>query len=822
MAGNLDNNIFRKSGRKKWTLFRGSRGLFQRVGTEMAEDGCPDAQFKLAKDLIEKPCDSPAEEKENATEGVYWLLRASEQGHVEATELLKQCLEEGKGITEHNISEVIECLETTRNEKISVKAIKDLFMNFSEGEEFITSNQLLSKLREVEQIENTKKLPQIEANRNQVEDWKDRIDQPSGHKLTEDVLVSAARTYARGELPTISHSLVLPERSICNLKYVNSVFKLFLFPLTFSRFYSYLLSFNPRLLLSLFYVSPAHLKIFLFIIVYQTFKFEAIFSALPMLVFYSSFLIMIAATCQMLKYRKRLRHFRCWSNLFLLYGGESFSPEEAEFLHCRNGVSAYGFYFVFLLVNLFIQSFTPVQSYFQAEVTFTSFLFTILTLFAFTFTKSRYISGHKSIDYVGLFSFMLHILAKYPYETDSVVGKGWRFLDLQIPTFASYVVGNGVEFCLNFRAIFYLIIPAVLLKMAARHNWRGIYTDFIPHCVTLSWWQLTLIYAQDATWYSLIRPALALVGVVFFLPLTALTALLLPLYTVYEYIINNQELWTMGATILAALTIPVLTLKRRITGKITKFFTALQVILSVIGIIYFLQKNNINLVSTYQEVITGETSYVDVSEFTSYCSSFQTVYTDIGRVERELTCSQLSGLPVHWKGKVKRTKIRNIHNPLTSFSNKLPSFISKHFNCWFGTEYPLCSESFRLSFCKTLSSSCHLGNWNNYEFEVAIEINVNDEYILPASLIASHTFYNFTRRLNAEDDIMFIGKLMPNEKGILNSTFPQIELNSIACISCLDTELTEKSDKITITDSYFYNFIKYLLNFLFNPLIVFK
>ena len=39
-----------------WCNEGGSRGLFQRVGTEMAEDGCPDAQFKLAKDLIQKPC----------------------------------------------------------------------------------------------------------------------------------------------------------------------------------------------------------------------------------------------------------------------------------------------------------------------------------------------------------------------------------------------------------------------------------------------------------------------------------------------------------------------------------------------------------------------------------------------------------------------------------------------------------------------------------------------------------------------------------------------------------------------------------------------
>jgi wolfamin len=110
------------------------------------------------------------------------------------------------------------------------------------------------------------------------------------------------------------------------------------------------------------------------------------------------------------------------------------------------------------------------------------------------------------------------VLAKYPYETDTVVSKGWRFLDLHVPTFASYVIGkwniflssiiyiilteyinvlgNGVEFCLNFRALFYLILPAIMVKMAARNNWRGIYTDLIPHCMTLSWWQMALVASQ--------------------------------------------------------------------------------------------------------------------------------------------------------------------------------------------------------------------------------------------------------------------------------------------------------------------------------------
>lgn len=111
---------------------------------------------------------------------------------------------------------------------------------------------------------------------------------------------------------------------------------------------------------------------------------------------------------------------------------------------------------------------------------------------------------------------------------------------------------------------------------------------------------------------------------------------------------------------------------------------------------------------------------------------------------------------------------------------------------------------------------------NSYEYEIDIEVYADDERILPATLIASHTFHNFTRKLNAEDDVMFKGTLSPNENGIVNSTCPRIEFYNIACISCLDSDLTEKSTEIILTDSYFYKFLKYVLNFIFNPLIVFK
>ena len=203
-------------------------------------------------------------------------------------------------------------------------------------------------------------------------------------------MISAARTYARGELPDIGQSLILSDYTICKFKPARALSRILLFPLIFQRLYSYLLSFNPRVIYSLLYVSSAHLKILFLLFVCNTLKFDTIFSSLPIIAYYVSFLSMIGATCQMLKYRQRFRQFRCWSNLFLQYGGENFSPEEAEFLHCRNGLAAYGTFFACLLVNLFVLSAFPLSSFFQAEITFAAFGFTILTLITFTVSTFRF------------------------------------------------------------------------------------------------------------------------------------------------------------------------------------------------------------------------------------------------------------------------------------------------------------------------------------------------------------------------------------------------------------------------------------------------
>ncbi|KAI4460459.1 wolframin [Holotrichia oblita] len=137
------------SGRKQWTLHDGPRLSLKRLRDQLASDGCPESQVVLAKQLLEEQCrkfancircfkrgfdieiaEYEGDKKENARLGVYWLIKASEQGNIEATGLLKACLESGKGITEQNYMDVKSCITMTQDEKIARKAAREMFARY--------------------------------------------------------------------------------------------------------------------------------------------------------------------------------------------------------------------------------------------------------------------------------------------------------------------------------------------------------------------------------------------------------------------------------------------------------------------------------------------------------------------------------------------------------------------------------------------------------------------------------------------------------------------------------------------------------------------
>ncbi|XP_071441688.1 wolframin [Hetaerina americana] len=294
MAGIVPMPV-KKSGRKQWTIHDGPKGSLRRLQSQMAEDGCPESQVVLAKKLLEEKCGIETEEEENARVAVYWLIKASEQGHDEGTTMLRNCLETGQGITEHNYLDVKTCLSMTQDEKLARRAARKLFSSLSAGQDFITTDQLRRRVEsldgngiKIKKGSHRKKrdLPQnwcgtssqcddshADSNSTDVTregeselpqpdsavdadgidqydqscadgkiDWVLRSEGYAGEKLTEEHLLSAASAYSRGQLPMVHRVLCLTAPHIRALHRLDSFRRSLLHPrLCLALFHSRLL-----------------------------------------------------------------------------------------------------------------------------------------------------------------------------------------------------------------------------------------------------------------------------------------------------------------------------------------------------------------------------------------------------------------------------------------------------------------------------------------------------------------------------------------------------------------------------------------------------
>ncbi|CAK9807554.1 wfs1 [Anthophora quadrimaculata] len=855
-----------RSGRKQWTLHDGPRGTLRRLRSQLAEDGCPESQVVLAKQLLEEKCDLDVDKEENAKLGVYWLTKASEQGNLEATDILRKCLATGRGITEHNYYDVKSCLDMTQDEKLARRAAREMFTSLSNGEDFITTEQLQRRMRDLASnsystscshsnntsCNSTQKnindittdnfpkngLPEDsvpkkdEGKGNGIHDWMDH----QGEKITEAALVSAAASYARGMLPIVSHALCMVDPCQMALDTIPLLQRPLIYPLaSLKRLYVWLIETLGQRGMSIKKILfTSNIHILLLLLLYSLFGTESLILFIPMALYYLSFVVMVIATFQMLQRKREFNHFRVWSGLFLSYSGGNLNPEEAEYQFCCNNLKPYGHFFLALLLNLMIYPIIAHQWTPQAEFIVIAVTLTLMTLLNFMWKDSS-----KVPDFLALFSFGVHVLAKYPYETDIVVAQGWRFLDIRVPTFASYVVGNGIEFCLNFRAVFYLLIPAVFAKMAARDNWRGTYQTLIPHCVTLSWWQIAIFSSQGATWYGLIRGALALVGMVLFLPLAGLASIILPIIATAKYLSESDLAMRIAVTTLLG-GMPFLASWYLRKTRISKFNWIITVIQLVMGISAGMFLSWPMIMEYKQETDTYEgISTLSWEQYQNHCH--QPAWEDLSsKAQVQIQCADLEGVLVSWEGYVTNVKLKSIKNNIAAIFNKLPDSIRNVVSCMYGEPYlNNCntSDEIRQKNCKQFAriqkrkNKCHFPAWNQYEFEITVKMKSgmwgNNAEIL---LIADHSFTNFTLNIYPGDKIWFSGTLLNygfRDESLLGGFEPHVELEEIGCLACHSIHLNSyKRHSYHITFSSILSDlclgVKTVLNFLLNPIVMFK
>ncbi|XP_020284391.1 wolframin isoform X2 [Pseudomyrmex gracilis] len=848
----------------------GPKGSLRRLRSRLAEDGCPESQVILAKQLLEERCELDVDKEENAKLSVYWLTKASEQGNLEATDILRKCLATGRGITEHNYYDVKSCLDMTQDEKLARRAAREMFMSLSNGEDFITTGQLQKHMRDLSYPSTSKAdcsrtnnsnssnssqkrlndsnndgfpkngLPdetspkKNEDQTNEIHEWPDQ-----GEKITEAALVSAATSYARGMLPVVSHALCMVDPSELTLDTVPLLQRPLIHPFaSLKRFYSWLVETVSRKGASIKRILfTSNLHILLLLLLYSLLGTESLLLFIPIALYYLSFVVMVVATFQVLQRKREFNNFRMWSGLFLCYSGGNLNPEEAEYQFCRNNLKPYGHFFLALLLNLMIYPLIAHQWTPQSEFTVIAVALTLITLYNFIWKDSS-----RYPDFLALFSFGVHVLAKYPYEMDMVVAQGWRFLDVRVPTFASYVVGNGIEFCLNFRVVFYLLIPAVFAKMAARDNWRGTYRTLIPHCVTLSWWQIAIFSSQSATWYGLIRGALALVGMVLFLPIAGIASIILPIVAAAKFLSENDL--AMRITITTALGgLPFVFswyLRRTRTSRFNWIITLVQIVLGV-GAATFLSWPMIMEYKQESDVASYEiASTITWDQYQNYCH--QPAWEELSsKAQVQVECAQLEGIAVSWEGYVTNIRLKSVKNNIAVIVNRLPDNIRTLISCMYGEAYEEnCNtgDEIRKKNCKHIKNiqkkkhKCHFPAWDQYEFEITVKMkngiwgSTTEIY-----LVADHSFTNFSLNIYPGDKIWFSGTLLNNgleNESLLGGAELHIALEEAGCLACnsVDLKTSYKRHRHRVTVSFIIHLLwlslKTVLNFLFNPIVMFK
>lgn len=675
------------------------------------------------------------------------------------------------------------------------------------------------------------------------------MDDNENH-ISEANLLSAAHSYSNGVIPAVNQALTLSvphPQSLAHIPYFHRPF------------------FHPKMFLSLLYhrfvkmfsTFPENIKKFqvlLALIIYALVSSNNIFISLPTFGYYLSLLIMIVASFKMVKSKHEFIDFRIWSGLFLSYN-ENVYADDSENLYHRNNLKPYLWFFISFMANLMIYPHIADQWLPNSEITVLSFLLIFITMFCFMYTSSR------SIDFAILFSFSLNMLAKYPYEMDSIVSSKWRFLDLKIPGIPSFMIGSSIEFSMNCRGALYIAIFLFLLMLARRKNWSGIYQYLIPHLVTLAWLQICIINSQSATTFGLIRSSLGLAGILFFLPIFGLAILLIPVFAATEWLSvsdsTNKIFITISSSLVAILGSCFMALSNR-TGKYVTFVHIIICVLASCFLFrpYMMLANQSNLYASYlQEAgssskISSSSNIIDSIDSESLSWEMYHKYcrtaSHSNKIETQIKCSQLDGSKIFWEGTVTDVEISSAKNWRKDLiQNYFPDTFGNIVMCFFGEiNQANCFDEDNCAIKEYIETQrrCNVDKWNIYDYEIEVKmmsssnsglLNLHPRHESKIILKASHAFGNFTSRINSSDKIWFKGTLKTlftsKSHDLLsckNHHSTRIILNSMGCHQCSEKSLSSFSIASNFSvDNYLKDFqrgVKYLLNVLLNPLVRFK
>lgn len=225
-------------------------------------------------------------------------------------------------------------------------------------------------------------------------------------------------------------------------------------------------------------------------------------------------------------------------------------------------------------------------------------------------------------------------------------------------------------------------------------------------------------------------------------------------------------------------------------------------------------------------------------QYQNYCH--QPAWEELSsKAQVQVQCAQLEGIPISWEGYVTNIKLKSVKNNIATVLNKLPDSIKTILSCLYGEPYEgSCNsgDDVRRKNCKHIASiqkrrnKCHFPTWDQYEFEITVKMkNGIWGSTTEIHLVADHSFTNFSLNIYPGDKIWFSGALLNSgleKEFLLGGAEPHVDLEEVGCLACNSVDLKTSYKRYRYRISSVIRdlclSIKTVLNFLLNPIVMFK
>ena len=538
------------------------------------------------------------------------------------------------------------------------------------------------------------------------------------------------------------------------------------------------------------FIPTQQIHMLLVFFLYSVLSVHVFIFAIPLFLFYISFLTLIVCTLQMFYSQKKMRDVQALASMLQKFN-DAIDTHSAESMYTWNSLTPYLTFFSSIFLFLF--SFSMVDKNWVACSEFV-----VLGLF---FTVACFLSLSDKHDHLALISIGFSILADLPTIMDHFPQIPVLYQIIQFfcgPGIPIDIVPN-VQVNLGFPSAMYLVVPVLFIRMAATNSWEGTYRVLIPHLVCFFWWQITMMFYRYSTWMGLIRGTIGWATAIVLMPLFVIGLVLGAVYYLSSFLTLSGLLKLLTTILLLAIPAGIAIWAKQ--GFKVKGFSfdstkgkIVLGVLSVFTVIPFLA------VYTPPEPHT-KGAYLTWETYRDYCSKPVWDQHDIAYAQAQ--CDHLSHMMVSWTGTVKKVVVKNIDNPSEKFVDLFPLFIGNWLKCTYGEEYPTdpekCSEistnPTKVQICQLRVAQgikCHMNNMNRYLFEIWVQMPIDNDNVHDVRVEARDMFKDVILGLKAGDVISFRAALLSE----LGNIWPVLKLYYVQCVSKDVTSASIEDDDI--------------------------